>query len=229
MIEQPPTVPGRVPAPPGLTYPLRWRENNAAALAKVLASDIHYAKIPAAIREAFAVPFRSFYSALAQHTLAWAVHVGSSEELSRDWAKNRDSLPLPWGGKYQFSAEWGLLRMHTSAVTSTTSRDETLVHEFGHHIDETFGALWPGATDGTQNSLSGTPQFLAFWAQVGPNIPKVLYGSTNRVEWFAELWTTQIMNDSVTFLGLGGNDPTAAAAIRKLFTDRLPMPNLTGY
>ncbi|MDY7528442.1 hypothetical protein [Cryobacterium sp. 10C2] len=226
MIEQPPTVPARVPAPPGLTYPLRWRENSAAALAKVVASDIHYAKIPAAIREAFAVPFVSPY--LPAYRFAWAAHVGSSEQLSRDWAKNRDALPLPWGGKYQGGFEWGTNRTATTAVTSTTSRDETLVHEFGHHIDATYGTLWPGATEGIQE-LSNTAPFLAIRAQVGANIPKVLYGSTNRLEWFAELWTTQIMNDSVTFLGLGGNDRTAAVAIRKLFTDRLPMPPLLNF
>lgn len=102
----------------------------------------------------------------------------------------------------------------------------TVVHEFGHHIDYGIGRI-----DGSLVSVMDRAEWVALWDSVQGSAPAYLYGMTNKREWFAELFTAQIVpsytgdggvGHSTLFYALAGFSTVRADAIRAAFVSILP-------
>jgi len=155
--------------------------------------------------------------------------------------------PEGWSGIYRPPTVVGAGSVATAAGIAVRDQDwkwaaETAIHEFGHHIDFTWGRLWPGAT-GTptqrEYALSQQQSGSGLWAHIEaawPSIPSALYGKVSYYEWFAEAFACQIVPSyrstdptntqagAILFYQLCGFDTARARAVRALFKQFLPMP-----
>ncbi|GAB2702291.1 hypothetical protein BKA24_001699 [Microbacterium marinum] len=106
-------------------------------------------------------------------------------------------------------------------VTSR-ARTRTLVHEFGHHVDYMFNRMAAGG-NGSRQPLSTLPEWQQLWNDVRPGIPSGNYAGESSVEWFAELFAWQVLDDASAFLRAAGNTVARARAVRAAFLAVLPM------
>ena len=196
-------------------------------------------RIPQAIRTAFAPMVQQNYS--GGKYLTGALRIYMSDDLQFLRAQHLNEGGNNWGGLYTQPLVSGkpFPCSFAAQVHATGTLNTSILHEYGHHIDFTYHRLWSGGNSvlSLLNSPSTTP-LSDLYTAAKPTIPTNLYGYTNSFEWFAELWTCQMLDASFVyrditagsmFLQLAGNDQTRANAIRKAFTDLLPMPPFTGY
>ena len=165
-----------------------------------------YDLIPGAIRQAFEQPYRHVFDPLDPDAFlerAVVIHFGHDD-------------PFPDGATvrgYYNGDVW------VSALAGT----QTLVHEFGHHIDDTYGRLWPSG-DGSTTKLIESALFASLWESVRGGIPPAAYAATNIYEWFAECFAYQILDNTLQFLRAAGGTGARARQVRAAFRSILPMP-----
>lgn len=150
--------------------------------------------------------------------------------VARDlqWYHSQVRGPVGSGGQYA-SRQGGPGALNGYATA--TYGIAVYVHEFGHHIDSTYKGLWPGYA-GTDRRRLVLAEFAPLWRSSLPTIPDGLYGKTNEAEWFAELFTCQIVPgvsrySPTLFVQLCGNRRELADQVRALFVSLLPMPAFT--
>lgn len=91
-----------------------------------------------------------------------------------------------------------------------------LLHEYGHHLDATYGRFILGltSTSGLSDGVgaSGLRRSLPqCFTDALPTIPAGLYGKSKLTEWFAEIWTVQLYPSYTG--GGGGTSPTLYQAL----------------
>lgn len=111
--------------------------------------------------------------------------------------------------------------------------DWAILHEFGHHVDQSYGAY----VDSNLAPLTSREPFVTLWEASRPSIPTYLYGSTNSLEWFAELWTVQLdpaytggggTGSARLFEDLAGGSRARQDSIRAAFVAAFPeLPAFT--
>lgn len=147
-------------------------------------------------------------------------------------------------GQYMPATDYAAGVARNAAVVANVVGDPawalgTFIHEFAHHVDYSYGDLWPGSPHDEQYALSfsqsGAP-FNGYYNAALPEIPSPLYGRTNAQEWFAELFACQVVNggsgnrhNATLFLQLCGSDLARARAVRAAFKALLPMPGTFAY
>lgn len=222
MIEQPPTAPKRIPGP----TPLYYTANDAAGRQFASQFLAEYNLIPAALRQALEKRIGTAFVGRPFNVLKFIA--GSRDDMYDEFGRGYGRNPgdVYWAGLYR-GASSDVMSGCSSAVLQAYAPSATIIHEFGHHLDNWARSLWP--IDGVTQTMTAIPEFLAVWNASKADIPSVLYGATNMTEWFAEAWRCQIQGDTALFMQLVGNDSTRALALRKLFTDRLPMPAFPPY
>jgi len=215
MIEQPPTVPYVIPGP----WPFRLFAPREAIQTPALSlyTSAYRTYIPASIRAAFEAPLPADRWDIAKDIpQSLEIHIASYEWLTT--TGGFVTVPGGWGGIYQ-----------TPRIAVTNNQAEapkTLVHEFGHHVDQTYNTLWQNG-DGSTKRLTETEPFLALWKRVNGSIPTTEYAKVSPAEWFAQSWRYQLWNEGAGLLKCAGGNYSAMLELRELFTDLLPMPNMT--
>ncbi len=110
--------------------------------------------------------------------------------------------------------------------------DWAVVHEFGHHVDQAYGIY----VDSTRVPLTDREPFASLWTAAYPTIPDYLFGRSNKLEWFAELWTVQLdasytgagTGSAHLFVDLAGGSIPRATALRAAFVAAFPeLPPFT--
>ena len=130
------------------------------------------------------------------------------------------AISLNWGGYY--STDRIVMR-----VTSTS----TFVHEYGHHVDKTKGSA-------TIFDAELVEQIAKSFA-LKQSWESSYYGFTNSAEWFAEVWTAQLLPGYLgsgnvgsyrIFYSLCGSNSEVAGTVRAIFLDYFPdMPPFGWY
>lgn len=113
----------------------------------------------------------------------------------------------------------------------------TFVHEYGHHVDSTYGGATGIPPIQGQTALNYAV-FPGFWRVASPNIPTPLYGGTSSVEWFAEIFAASLVpgyiggggsGSSNLFRDLAGQSDDVAGALRAKLMETLPDLPVLGW
>ncbi|MBQ9917800.1 MAG: hypothetical protein IJO71_11455 [Microbacterium sp.] len=190
--------------------PVQFIENDASVAAVMGSAVADWARIPQAIRD---------------EMCQWWVNAGTLTRFGyrvgrSDWYTQGEGYwpgAEPNRGMYESPIPTDV-RMTSGRVLLASTRipdGGSVVHEFGHHIDQALRVI--RGIDSVQlpnSALRFHAPFSTVWQTVSPNIPAALYGATNILEWIAEQWRCIIYGDSVTLLQLMGGDTTARDTMR---------------
>jgi hypothetical protein len=182
-----------------------------------------FQRIPQAIRDEMCKPYIDNYGSLNRFVYRFGLN---------PWLVEGEGFwpgySVEYAGLYGGPGDTRLTynRVGIVAGSGYEAESSTLIHEFGHHIDQTFRRL-RGLDDTFRpnTALRFHAPFSTTWAELQASIPIYLYGATNILEWMAEQWRTQISGDGSTFLALMAGDRSVADRIRAEWVSMFPsMP-----
>lgn len=198
--------------------PVQYAE---AGMINVAAWEAEFARIPQAIRDEFCGWQVDENGSLVR----FGYRFGSPEWLTSGegyWPSFSAAYAGVYGSAKPIDVRFTSRR---AALTGTYA----IVHEFGHHIDQTFRLVRGlDLAPHPNTALRYHAPFSTTWQTVRSSIPSALYGATSILEWIAEQWRCQIQGDGTMFLQLMGGSRTVADTIRAEWVSMFPsMPTFT--
>ena len=201
------------------SVPFQWIASDVTTTQQKLADiEAGYARIPATIRQ----PLEQWFTdpSFPNKRLRFSVVVGNSANVYAQYPVAGPSGELNWSGLYlpgDAAKPWQAAS--ACIVTEYANRDRTMVHEFAHHLDHFGDRLLFQSPQPQRLLFVNDMRIFNFAVQVSPSIPEGVYGKGDPYEWFAEMFTRQILEDAQGVIDLCGRGEASTNAGRALFTE----------